>query len=468
MSRGGTGRRGFLKYLGLGLVGFLAGVGVGAAAFPRREVVERPVERVVEKPVVEERVVERPVPLTVSFGEDLTRKLWGDLGGRKHIVVIGAGPGGAAFVRELLGRFGERERPFVVTVVDRNAYWVSGPSHVEYVAGDARLEDMVVYTTALEVKGVVRVLNANVLFVDPDNRVVYTDVGRLSYDYLVLSPGIELASWLIEGLDRAPNLHIYKPSTTLAYRDAVERLERGTVLIYAPEPPYKCPPAPYEQANITASLVRKMGRDVRVVLLDAKPRPAPPFLAKTFLEWLERNGVEYVPGAKLAYVDPERREAVTEAGERFRYDVLSVLPPNTAPRFLWDSGLVKPRGRVVFVDSDPNNFRHGRYDDVYAIGDAALLPIPKSMYAAITEAQRLADYFARDVFGLDVGELREPHNVCWTYVSDELLAKAEIDYWYEDGVLRAQPKPGEPSAEYKQHRLAWTRGMMAQYWGREF
>lgn len=42
---------------------------------------------------------------------------------------------------------------------------------------------------------VVRLVQARVVSVDPANRVVYTNLGKSSYDLLVLAPGIVLADW---------------------------------------------------------------------------------------------------------------------------------------------------------------------------------------------------------------------------------------------------------------------------------
>lgn len=452
------GRRGFLRLAGAAAAGLLVGLGVGSLAFPRREVVERPVEKVVEK----------EVPRPLAYGDDLAKKLWGDLGGRRHIVVIGAGPGGAALVKELVEHFRDREKPFAITVIERNMYWFSGPAHIEYIHGDTKLEEAVVETAAVETAGVVKVLHANALRVDPDNRVVYTDLGRVTYHYLVLSPGIENAEWLIRGLEGAVNLHVYTPSKVLAYADAVRRIERGTVLIGAPGPePYKCPPGPYEQAIVTAALLRRLGRaEVRVVLLDPKPNPIPPVVSRTLAEAMRDLGVEYHPNTKIAEVYADRREVVTEAGERFRYDLLSINPPSTAPRFLWDSGLLRSVGRVAFVSVRHHDFRSEKYDDVYAIGDAANLPVSKAMYQVITLAQRLADVFA-NVFGMPV-ELRKPHNICWVYVSLDKAVPAIAEFEYEDGTLKSTAKTDAPSERYRETRLSWDKAALSRYWGKRF
>jgi len=54
---------------------------------------------------------------------------------------------------------------------------------------------------------VVRLVQARVVSIDPANRVVYTNLGKTSYDLLVLAPGIVLADWEIEGLSAVRNHH---------------------------------------------------------------------------------------------------------------------------------------------------------------------------------------------------------------------------------------------------------------------
>jgi len=454
----GTGRRDFLKTAGGVVAGLIIGAIVGSQAFPRTEKVTETVTQ--RETVTQATTVTQTVTQTVATASQRVTAKDNDLTwrvpGKKHIVVVGGGPGGAAFVRELLEHF-PREKPFVITVVDRHTYWVSGPSHTDFVAGATKMEEVTVSLENLAVKDVVRFINANVVSLDLDNRVVYTDVGKLSYDYLVLSPGIDLAVGEIEGLSEVPNYHAWYPSTALALREKALALPSGSTVVFGvPPAPYKCPPAPYEVTNLIAEAVQ--GKGVMVVLIDANSQPQPPPKARYFKEYLDKHGVEYVPSQRIVRVDVEKREVETDKGERFKFDLLSILPRNVAPSFVRQAGLGKQ-----FMEIDVSTFRSKKYDDVYGIGDHIAAPYTKSMYAAITEAQRLSDIFARN-FGVEPKEVRKVNNVCWSYVTKDLLTKIEV-WWDDQGrTMEGYPKVEGPTAEFKMHKFNWIRGMLARYY----
>ncbi|MFN3804661.1 MAG: FAD-dependent oxidoreductase [Pyrobaculum sp.] len=451
------GRRDFLKAAAAGIVGLVVGAAIGSSAFPRRETITETTTQtttVTQQTTVTQTVTQTVAPTRVTaVNNDLTWRV----PGKKHIVVVGGGPGGAAFTRELLHHF-PGEKPFVITIVDRHNYWVSGPSHTDFVAGEVPMEKVTVSIDNLAVKDAVRVVYGTVTSLDPQNRVVYTEVGKISYDYLVLSPGIDLAWWEVENLDKVPNYHAWYPSTALALREKALALPTGGKVVFAvPSAPYKCPPAPYEVTLLTAEAVKAKG--VKVTLIDANANPQPPPKAKIFREWIDKQGVEYISGQKVVRVDPAAKVVETDKGEKFSFDLISILPRNLAPAFVRNAGL-----GATFMEVDVSKFRSKKFDDVFGLGDHIAAPYTKSMYAAVTEAQRLADIFA-DMFGKRPAEIRKVNNVCWSYVSKNFLTRIEV-WWDDEGkTMPGYPKVDEPTEIFKQHKLAWVNSMLARYWG---
>jgi NADH dehydrogenase FAD-containing subunit len=161
------------------------GAAVGTTAFPRRETVTvtHTVTQTVAPPVA-------PSDATIR-DSDFTWKEAGKI----NIVVIGAGPAGATFVKALAAMPGVRDK-VTVTAIEQNEVWISGPPHVDFVIGIRKVEEVMgnVKSVVVDPK-VVRLVQARVVSVDPANRVVYTNLGKTSYDLLVLAPGIVLADW---------------------------------------------------------------------------------------------------------------------------------------------------------------------------------------------------------------------------------------------------------------------------------
>lgn len=162
------------------------------------------------------------------------------------------------------------------------------------------------------------------------------------------------------------NHHAWDPGHALALGAALRRLGSGSVVFGVPLAPYKCPPAPYEVALLAADLVKGLGRSgrVKITLVDANANPQPPPKARMFKEGLDKVGVEHVPNNRLVRVDPENQVVETDEGKKFKFDLLSALPRNFAPRFVRETGLARQ-----YTEVDLPTFSTKAFDDVYAIGD---------------------------------------------------------------------------------------------------
>src|SRR4029077_3133371 len=94
--------------------------------------------------------------------------------------------------------------------------------------------------------------------IDPQGRnVTLADGPSLSYDRLVLAPGIDLRFDALPGYDEAASAkmpHAWKAGEqTLLLRRQLEAMDDGgRVALAVPAAPYRCPPAPYERASLIA------------------------------------------------------------------------------------------------------------------------------------------------------------------------------------------------------------------------
>ena len=57
------------------------------------------------------------------------------------------------------------------------------------------------------------------------------------------------------------------------------------------------------------------------------------------------------------------------------YDFLHLVPPQTAPDFVTESGLAAANG---FIDVDQHSLRHNKHSNIFALGDASNLPTAKT------------------------------------------------------------------------------------------
>nr|MBP7901052.1 FAD-dependent oxidoreductase [Gammaproteobacteria bacterium] len=117
----------------------------------------------------------------------------------KHVVVIGGGVGGATFAKYL-----RLYSPDVtVTVIEKNKEYLRPYGSSEVIVDHASMKDITVSYDQLQQKYGVKFIFDTATDVDFDKQVVKTSGGQsVSYDRLVVSPGISFDFASIEGLNQ--------------------------------------------------------------------------------------------------------------------------------------------------------------------------------------------------------------------------------------------------------------------------
>jgi sulfide dehydrogenase [flavocytochrome c] flavoprotein subunit len=94
--------------------------------------------------------------------------------------------------------------------------------------------------------------------VDPQKRTItLTDATKLTYDRLVLAPGIDFRWDALPGhseaaAEKMPHAWKAGPQTLLLRHQLEAMPDGGVVVIAVPANPYRCPPGPYERASLIA------------------------------------------------------------------------------------------------------------------------------------------------------------------------------------------------------------------------
>ncbi|MEW9490697.1 MAG: FAD/NAD(P)-binding oxidoreductase [Candidatus Aramenus sulfurataquae] len=179
---------------------------------------------------------------------------------KKKVVVIGGGIGGMGVATTLAGR------GFDVTVVNKDHYYVTGPSRPLLLTGEQRLERMTRGYEEMGKQGI-KVITGNVYKVDPANRKVYvaeTYMGstrEFTYDYLVVAPGVVYDGSKINGYDKFwwNVTNVYDLGRLSVLKEKLWSLNSGNVVVYAPKAPYRCAPAPTETAMLIHTILVNRG-----------------------------------------------------------------------------------------------------------------------------------------------------------------------------------------------------------------
>ena len=385
------------------------------------------------------------------------------------IVVVGGGIAGLTVATTLAQRISDKAE---VTILTKEPYYVSGPTRPLLLTNEEKFERIIRGYHNIGLKGI-KVVYGSVTGVDPANRVVkYSESppygvgnGSLSYDYLVIAPGVVFDGSGINGYDkwRWVNTNVYDPGMLIELKNKLWSINQGTVVVYAPKAPYRCAPAPTETTLLAHTILKHRGvRDkVKVIHIDANDKTQPPAIADKVKEIYDKAGIELITNQEI--VELTDHEVVTKSGERYRFDVLAMLEPNKAPSFIREAGL----GDDWFNVRSPVDLRNAKYDDVLAAGDVAKLPYPKNQEIAFESA-----LFAVNKIMEDLG-ISDRINVQYAFIGWAYLGNVEgkletlslqfgFDYTQQPPKVIKDP---EPKREYTVQKDHWMQTYLNKLFG---
>ncbi|MFN3818232.1 TIGR01244 family sulfur transferase [Blastomonas sp.] len=238
-------------------------------------------------------------------------------------------------------------------------------------------------------------------FAPEDNRVILCDGSDVHYRVLVACPGIKLDWDAIPGLRET--LGTNGVTSNYGYdlapytRQLVDGLKGGRALFTQPPMPIKCAGAPQKAMYLSCTRWEKSGVlpsiDVQFHTAGAVLFGVPAYVP-ALMEYVDRYGAHLNFESKLVAIDgpgglatfeQKRGDTVTRVEERF--DMIHVVPPQTAPDFIRSSPLAAASG---FIDVDEATLRHSKYANVFALGDACSASNAKTMAAARKQAPVVA------------------------------------------------------------------------------
>jgi NADPH-dependent 2,4-dienoyl-CoA reductase/sulfur reductase-like enzyme len=397
--------------------------------------------------------------------------------GKAQVVVIGGGYGGttvAKYLRLLSAHHID------VLLIEPAASFVSCPMSNLVIGGSRQMADITVPYTSLERRHGVRMVRDLVQAVDTHQKTVTLVSGStITYDKLVMSPGIDLQFEAIEGLRAASTggyvLQAWKGGPeTLALRRQLEQMPDGGVFaITIPEQPYRCLPGPYERACQVAWYLKQAKPRSKVLVLDANPD----VVSKGALfkrVWAEQypGMVEYRPQHTVAAVDARAGVIKFEVQDDVRAQVLNVLPPMRAGAIAQQAGLAN-QANNRWCGVDYLTFASTAARDVHVIGDAIQTApgMPKSGHMANNHAKVAAAAIVAQLAGWEVNPAPMLTNTCYSHVDDINAMHVASVHAYDPAGKTYQPVEGAgglsaaPSAAEGAYAWGWARNIWADSLG---
>jgi len=322
------------------------------------------------------------------------------------------------------------------------------------------------------------------------NTVTTKSSGDLTYDYLVVAPGLVYDWTLVPGLGEAMDTDVVCSNYTDPEHtwEVLKNFKGGTALFTQPATPIKCGGAPQKIMYLSESYFRKSGIRNTTNVVFATPGTTifgVPEVKKTLLEIVDRKDINLRFGYKLekvdgpnriawySFMDHEReynhKEVRTEkdgALTGIHFDMMHTAPPSTAPKFIQDSPLAN-EGK--WLDIDKHTLQNPNYPNVFGLGDVGGIPAAKTGAAirkqvpVIVENIRLLK--SRNIIGT---KSYDGYSSCPIVTDYGKMVLAEFDY---DNNFTPDPnlKLMGITDSYREHWLLWMLkkyGLPYLYWNK--
>ena len=175
------------------------------------------------------------------------------------IVVIGGGTAGIAFVASLL----KRDPHLNITVIEPSSQHYYQPAWTLVGGGAFNVKDTVRPMSKVMPRQATWI-QASVSAIDPQSHQLTLDDQRtVSYQNLIVCPGLRLAWEKIEGLQESLGQHGVTSNYSYQHAqytwDQVQKLRDGRVLFTQPAMPIKCAGAPQKALYLSCDHWRKSG-----------------------------------------------------------------------------------------------------------------------------------------------------------------------------------------------------------------
>ena len=387
-------------------------------------------------------------------------------GSGQRVVVIGGGFGGASCARALR----QADPRLAVTLVEPNATYTACPFSNAVIAGLRELTAQQFTYERIAADGVT-INRTMATGVDPQARTVtVADGARLSYDRLVLAPGIDIRWGTPAGYDEAaaekmPHAWRAGDQTLLLRRQLEAMDDGGLVVISAPPNPFRCPPGPYERASLIAHYLKTKKPKSKLLVLDAKDTFSKQRLFQAAWAELYPGLLEWVPlskGGAVTSVDPATRTLVTDFG-RHQAHVANVIPPQKAGRIAELAGVAD---RTGWCPIDPVTFESKLQPRIHVIGDAAIAgAMPKSAFAANSQAKTCATAGAELLKGATPASPKLI-NTCYSLVAPDYGISVAGVYQPTNGQLADVPGAGGLSPSEAPRAMRSAEAVLAEAWFR--
>ncbi len=332
------------------------------------------------------------------------------------------------------------------------------------------------------------------------NTVTCTNGTEITYDYLVVCPGIQLDWKKIDGLTETLGKNEvssnYSFNTAPYTWELIKNFKGGTAVFTNPATPIKCGGAPHKIMYLACDYWRKKGIldqcDVHYVSGAGVIFGVPEY-AETLKKKVAQYNIKVHFGANVTAIDGKSKTIFFESKEQpkdletkfstlqascygitenqaeasiskvsLNFDICHTVPPQSAPDFIKKSPLADANNPLGYVEIDKHTMQHSRFKNIFALGDCTNAPCSKTGAAIRKQARVVVENLLQLIANHPLTASYDGYSACPIPTQYGKLMLAEFDY-------SNKPKMTFPFDQAKPRWTMWilkTKILPWLYWNK--
>lgn len=355
----------------------------------------------------------------------------------KHqILIIGGGNAGISVASKLL----LKDNSLNISIIEPSEKHYYQPAWTLVGAGDFNISDTVKAEKDFMPNEVNWIKDSVVELAPKKNQLTLKSGTILSYEFLIVAPGIQL-NWdeikgLKETLGKNNVTSNYSFETAPYTFECLKNFKGGNAIFHTPNTPIKCGGAPMKIMFMASDYLKKHNllNKTKVAFWSGGTRIfAVEKYENTFKKVFQRYGITPHFHQKLVEIDgPNKRAKFIGLGPDNKdvetwvdFDFIHVTPPQSAPDFVRNSSIANAAG---WVDVDKNTLQHITFKNIFSLGDASSLPTSKTGAAIRKQAPVLVENLMATLRNQTLTASYNGYTSCPVLTGYGKLVLAEFDY----------------------------------------
>ncbi len=328
-----------------------------------------------------------------------------------QILIIGGGNAGLSVASQLL----HKRSNLKIAIVDPSEKHYYQPAWTLVGAGIFNINKTVRDEKDFIPKNTTWIKEAVAEFEPIANKVKCVSGTEITYDYMIVCPGIQLDWNKIKGLKETlgkNNVSSNYDFNSAPYTwEMIKNFKGGTAIFTNPSTPIKCGGAPHKIMYLAIDYWRKKGIldkcEVHYISGATMIFGVPEYratLEKVLIAGnvkvhygantigidgnnktieFETKNTEFIKqslskSAAACYSILEGNDADSVSRVTMNFDLCHAVPPQSAPDFIKDSPLRDQANALGYVEIDKNTMQHSRFPNIFALGDCTNAPCSKT------------------------------------------------------------------------------------------